>query len=390
METQSTLAIPDGVISKLPRELMEPHVRRMWDFYEKVPGAALVRREFGYYCLDAWREQGLPQDADLAKLFQYDPPSSHGLGQLGWCEAAFSPVFENGKLIEDRGDCEVVQDFAGRHVLFFKGRRNGFMPEYLDHPVKDMKSWTELVKWRLDPASPERYADLGKRMGDAKAAAAKGYRIVQGVAGGYMYLRSLMGPEHLLYMFYDQPELVHDCMKTWFDLADFVTAKHQAQVTIDELFLAEDICYNHGPLISPDMMREFLFPYYKQLIKNVRARQIDKARHLYLQIDTDGLADPVIDVYKEIGMDVMSPFEVASGCDVVRAGREHPDLVISGGIDKRVLSGTKKDIDRHLEYIIPAMRARGGYCPTCDHGVPPEVSLENYRHYRKRCIELGG
>jgi len=390
MEMKSALEIPDGVSSKLPRELMEPHVRRMWDFYEKVPGAPLVRREFGYYCLDAWREQGLPENADLAEIFKYDPSSSHGLGQLGWCEAAFSPVFENGKLIEDRGDCEVVQDFAGRHVLFFKGRRNGFMPEYLDHPVKDMKSWTELVKWRLEPSSSERYADLGKRMNEAKAAAAKGHRIVQGVAGGYMYLRSLMGPEHLLYMFYDQPELVHDCMKTWFELADVVTAKHQAHVTIDELFLAEDICYNHGPLISPDMMREFLFPYYKQLIKNVRARQIDKARHLYLQIDTDGLADPVIDVYKEIGMDVMSPFEVASGCDVVRAGREHPDLVISGGIDKRVLSGTKKDIDRHLEYIIPAMRARGGYCPTCDHGVPPEVSLENYMHYRKRCLELGG
>ena len=47
------------------------------------------------------------------------------------------------KVLEDRGDYEVVQDFAGRHVLYFKGRRDGFMPEYLDHPVKDMKTWEE-------------------------------------------------------------------------------------------------------------------------------------------------------------------------------------------------------------------------------------------------------
>ena len=89
-------------------------------------------------------------------------------------------------------------------------------------------------------------------------------------------------------------------------------------------------------------------------------------------------------------MDVMSPFEVASGCDVVGLGREYPDLMMAGGIDKRVLAESKEAIDAHVEYILPAMRARGGYIPTCDHGVPEEVSLENYMHYRKRCIELGG
>ena len=68
-------------------------------------------------------------------------------------------------------------------------------------------------------------------------------------------------------------------------------ARHQQHVTLDEIFLAEDICYNHGPLISPDMMREFLLPYYQQLIANVKARQIDRTRHLYVQIDTDGYAD---------------------------------------------------------------------------------------------------
>jgi len=43
---------------------------------------------------------------------------------------------------------------------------------------------------RLDPASPERYADLEERMGDAKTQAARGMMIVQNLIGGYMYLRS--------------------------------------------------------------------------------------------------------------------------------------------------------------------------------------------------------
>ena len=134
-------------------------------------------------------------------------------------------------------------------------------------------------------------------------------------------------------------------MKTWFELADAVIAKHQEVLTIDEIFFAEDICYNNGPLISPDMMREFLFPYYQQLISNLKSRQIDKDRHLYVQIDTDGFANPTIPVYQEIGMDVMSPFEVASGCDVVEIGKQYPDLVMSGGIDKRILASTKDEIE---------------------------------------------
>ena len=115
-----------------------------------------------------------------------------------------------------------------------------------------------------------------------------------------MYLRSLIGPiQTAIHGFYDSPELIHDCMRTWFDLADAVIGRHQEHVTLDELFLAEDICFNSGPLISPDMMREFLFPYYQQLIINIKARQLDRTRHLYVQIDTDGWAAPVIPVYKE-------------------------------------------------------------------------------------------
>ena len=89
-------------------------------------------------------------------------------------------------------------------------------------------------------------------------------------------------------------------------------------------------------------------------------------------------------------MDAMSPFEVASGCDVVALGKQYPELAMFGGIDKRILADSKEAIDREVERILPIMRERGGFIPTCDHGVPEEVPYENYLHYRKRCVELGG
>jgi len=364
--------------------------KKLRDTYALKAGAPFYQKEFGLWmCLDIWYANGLPRDVDLDEFFMFDKSGFHQLGQLGWCEAAFKPEYEE-KILEDRGEHEVVQDTAGRGVLYFKGKRQGFMPEYVTHPVKDMKTWQEHVKWRLDPSNPKRYAEIEKRMSEAKAAAAKGLMIQQNVIGGYMFLRSLMGPEDIMYVFYDKPELVHDCMQSWLKLADAVLAKHQEYVAIDEIYFGEDICYNHGPLVSPDMIKEFLFPYYQQLIKNAKARQAKDARKIYIQLDTDGDCRPVIDLYREgIGMDMLDPFEVASGCDVVEIGKQYPWLIMSGGIDKRVLTEDRDTIDRYIEGILPIMRKRGGYIPTCDHGVPPEVSWQNYLHYRKRCVEYG-
>ena len=386
--------IKDGIYQMVDKKDMVPEALKIRNFYDMVPDAPIIQRPFGFLCYEAWAEAGhmtLDEDATvegsrLFNLFGFDKSGKYILQGLGWCEAGLCPIFDE-QIVEDRGKYEVVIDPAGRHVLLFKGRKHGFMPEYLDHPVKDRKTWEEQIKWRMDPKTPERYVDFDKQMQEGKIAAAQGKAIAQHLVGGYMYLRSLMGPEDLLYQFYDNPDLIHECMQTWLELADGVIAKYQQHLTIDEVFIAEDICYNCASLISHDMIREFLFPYYQQLLTNIKRRNLDKNRPFYFQVDTDGKAETVIDVYKEIGMNYMSPFEVASGSDVVAIAKKYPDLLMGGGIDKRILAQGPEAIDRHLDYIMPYMKKRGGYIPTCDHMVPAEVSFENYMHYRKRMLE---
>ena len=379
----------DGIYGMVPRDKMVPEAVKMRDFYDLKPDAPIYMEEFGFYSLERWQREGhIAKGENLAKRFGFDTGGFVPAGRLGWCEAAFYPAFEV-KVLEDRGDYELAQDHAGRHVLYFKGRRSGFMPEYVDHPVKDRKTWEEDVKWRMDPETPGRLDGFDEEIIRLKAAAAQGRMIRQSIIGGYMYLRSLMGPVDLLYKFYDDPELIHECMQTWLILADRITGRYQQHITFEDVFFGEDICYNKGPLISPDMIREFLFPYYQQLLINIKRRQLDAARKLHVQLDTDGFSDTVIDLYREgIGMDYLSPFEVASNCDVVRTGREYPDLLIRGGMDKRVLAQGREAIDQMVDAILPVMRRRGGYIPTCDHGVPEEVSFENYMHFRNRLKEF--
>lgn len=385
----------DGIHAMVPLERMSKAAIKRRRTYEITPDADFIQTEFGYFCLDAWRAQGKIQgehhawqyDAYTKEKFFLEDDGRFFLHGMNWLGAEFYPQFED-KVLEDLGDKEIVQDSYGRKVLVYKRSRSGYMPEYIGHPVKDMGSWEALCAWRLNPETEQRYRDLDQRIPLAIEAAHEGTMIVQKICGGYMYLRSLMGPEELLYMFYDDPELIHACMENWLRLADAVVAYHQKFLTLDELFFAEDITYNMGPLISPDMIREFLFPYYTKLIENTRKRQLDPSRKLYLQLDTDGNCESVIPLYQSIGFNVFSPFEVASGSDVVEIGKRFPDIVISGGIDKREFSKSKEALGAYLDRLLPVMKHRGGYIPTCDHGVPEEADFDAYVYYRKRCLEM--
>jgi len=363
--------------------------KKMWDFYNFVPGAKIHQQEFGFGegTLERWKSEGhIDDNTNLDELFGFDDKGAHHwINMLAWCEPPLVPWFDI-EILEDRGDHELVQDHAGRHVLYFKGRRNGFMPEYVDHPVKSIADFDDKIAPRMCFETPERQEAIKQAIANAKKVQSEnGSVLANTMVGGYMYLRSLTGPEGALYLFYDDPDLIHHAMEKWFEIVDKTSEMMQREIEFDEVFLAEDICYNSGPLISPDMMRKFLFPYYNRAIDNMKKRQ-DKKFHI--QIDSDGDCRPVIDVYKEIGMNYMSPFEVASGCDVVEIRKKYPDLLIRGGIDKRVLAAGKDAIDKEIDRIMPFMVERGGFIPSCDHGVPPEVSFENYMHYRKRMAEF--
>ncbi|MHB1152997.1 MAG: uroporphyrinogen decarboxylase family protein [Eubacteriales bacterium] len=357
---------------------------KLKDFLNRTPNKPFYQCEFGYYCMDRWIEDGYikPGD-DLSLLFGFDPNEIFYLTDAGGCSAPFRPAFED-KILENRGKYELVQDGAGRHVLYFKGRRNGFMPEYVNHPVKDILSWERECLWRMNPHSKGRLEQAAENAVRAASEHSAGKTIKVYLVGGYMYLRSLIGPIELLYMFYDNPTLIHMCMNAWFEVADAVIEIYQKYTEIDVILFDEDICYKTGSLISDDMICEFLKPYYDSIIKKAKKRSEKK---IHIELATDGYIPAVIDRYISMEFNWFSPFEVAADCDVVEIGRRYPDILISGGIDKRILAENCEAIDRMCDRIFPQMLARGGYFPTCDHGVPEEVPFYNYLHYRKRCLE---
>jgi len=76
--------------------------------------------------------------------------------------------------------------------------------------------------------------------------------------------------------------------------------------------------------------------------------------------------------------------------DPIRLRREYGrDLRLWGGVDKREIAKGPAAIDAHLRELLPLIE-EGGYIPTVDHTVPPDISWDNFCYYmdaKKRLLE---
>ncbi len=192
--------------------------------------------------------------------------------------------------------------------------------------------------------------------------------------GFFWWPRILLGIEGHLMAFYDCPDLMHrinrDLLAFNLRMLDAVCAV----VTPDMVGIAEDMSYNHGPMLSRECFDEFLLPYYRQLIPAIKARGIK------VLVDTDGMVEPMIPWILDAGFDGIYPLERQAGVDVARIRQEYPHLLMLGGYDKMVLTQGETAMRAEFERLLPVMRA-GGYIPSVDHNTPPGVSLANYRLY---------
>jgi len=186
--------------------------------------------------------------------------------------------------------------------------------------------------------------------------------------------RTLLGIEGHLYAFYDQPELMHEINS---DLTEFnIRVIREIGRICQPQFMtfAEDLSYNHGPMLSKQNFDEFLAPYYKRLIPVIKETGIIPI------IDSDGDITTCIPWFEEVGIEGILPLERMAGVDVAQIRKNHPRFKMIGAFDKTVMHKGEAAIRREFERLLPVMRS-GGFIASVDHQTPPGVSLNQYRGY---------
>jgi uroporphyrinogen decarboxylase len=336
--------------------------------------AEVCQFEWGYWpeTLARWQAEGMtaanPWEA-LGITYYHRVP----------VETRLFPPFAT-EVIEDRENSRIVRDAMG--VTKEEAKDSTAFPRFIRHPVENMADFLAL-KERLNPDTPGRFPPDWPEQ--ARALARRDSILVMGgiEISFFGWHRDLMGVTNLLMAYYDQPELVHAISRHHLAFLKTMYARILRDVKFDFIFVWEDMSYKNGPLISPAMVREFMLPYYRELVGFFRS--FGDYRFL---LDSDGDVSALIPLFIEAGIDGMLPFEVAAGMDIRRVAAAYPDLFIAGGLDKRELAKGRAAIDRELEAKLPAMFKRGGYLPTMDHHVPPEVSYADFQYYLERVREL--
>jgi uroporphyrinogen decarboxylase len=139
-----------------------------------------------------------------------------------------------------------------------------------------------------------------------------------------------------------------------------------------------------GPLISPRMIREFIMPNYKKIKAFADAHGIPA-----IALDTDGDCTALVPLFMECGINLIMPFEVAAGSDILEYRQLYPGLGIMGGIDKIEIAKGREAIDRELIRILP-MLSQNGYFAMLDHLIHPEISWEDFKYYTARLKDMIG
>lgn len=256
------------------------------------------------------------------------------------------------------------------------------MPEYVRYPVRDRESW-EFYKQRHTPREFMSAADLevNCRRFDNRTKP-----LCIGAGSTYGTVRGLMGTEAASLALHDDPDLVHD-ITNW----HLQRVRRDAFPLIERLRpeivgLGEDLCYNHGMLLSPAQFDAFFGAYYQEICDCAHANGAD-----IVAIDTDGNAMEFTSVAARYGVNAIYPYEVKSGNDLFALRETHPDFVLFGWLEKEAVNeGNEAAIEPEIMSKVPALLAKGGYFPNGDHGIQPPVTFPSLCQFMTLLHEVCG
>jgi len=283
---------------------------------------------------------------------------------------------------EDKRYITFIDGMGRKRIALKEGMIRGMrvsMDSYVEHPVKTREDFRHIKSgYEIDfeDRLPENWADV-------KASLKKSLRPSMFLDryfasfGYYSMLRNWMGTEGLSYMFYDDPGLVHDCLNF---LTEFITTFLTialSEVSFDLYYIHEDLAGRNGPLLSPDLFKRFFLPHYTKLVELLKSHGVKN-----VIVDTDGNFEVLIPLFLEAGVEGFGPIEAAAGMDALQLRKKYGNaFFMIGGIDKRVLTRDREAVKRELKRIIPPMLEQGGFIPTIDHSIPPDVRLDSFKYY---------
>jgi uroporphyrinogen-III decarboxylase len=316
--------------------------------------------------LSRWYDEGLPKEENVNEFFGFD--------RHGYVPIDFDPIprFDE-RVLADDGKTRTVIDPRGVTKREFK--TGSAMPHFLAFPISDRRSYEEYIE-RLDPEDPSRYPTNWEQL--VRKYSDRDYPLGLNIRGPFAFARDFIEFQQLMFLFYDDIGLMREMFQFHADFVIKLWEKALTDVEVDFVVMGEDMAYKTGPMISPSAVKDLLVPAYKRITQFLRENGVE-----IIMVDSDGDIRSLIPLFLEAGINGVLPMEVNANSDPYYIAKEYGEMppVMIGGIDKMKLISGREAIKRELNEKLPFLLERGGYIPSIDHLVPPDISLEDYLYY---------
>ena len=188
------------------------------------------------------------------------------------------------------------------------------------------------------------------------------------------YLTWLMGYESLCYALFDNKDLVDAIRNRLMEIYEGVMHRLLEYSRISIYWGSDDMGFRSGTLISPDDLREYVFPGHRQM-----ARMAHDAGKPYI-LHACGKLDMVMkDLIEDVKIDGKHSFEDTIE-KVTDAHESYGDkIALLGGIDVDFLCRSDEEaIRRRVRETLDECQPGGGYCLGTGNSVANYIPVDNY------------
>jgi uroporphyrinogen decarboxylase len=195
----------------------------------------------------------------------------------------------------------------------------------------------------------------------------------------------LMGLEGLSFALADDPDLVAAVFERVGRFQHRVVETLLRYDTIGAIWHADDIAFKTQLLVSPQVLRRHVFPWYTAMNRMAHSKGIPVVYH------SDGALQEVVEDIIGCGFDAMNPIEPpAMDINAIKS-QFGTRISIIGNIDLgyTLTRGTPDEVRAEVRQRIRDLAPGGGYAVSSSNSVPEYVPLANFNAMREATFEFG-
>lgn len=243
------------------------------------------------------------------------------------------------------------------------------LPASMGHPIPNVADQKNYVF--PNPDTPERFKTLEKALkkyGDYRG-------IVLNLRDGFSDMRDLLGYQNALMDMLIDKQNYTDLLRRVVDynlaLAELAVKRYDIRIVAT----TDDVCNATGPIISPRVYADVIFPYFKEVVQGYRALGLTVIKHC------DGNIMPYLGMWLEAGINCLDPIDPLGKLDMAEMKAKYGHLIcLKGNIDctGHLCTGTPEQVDEEVRVCLEK-GGPSGLIVSSSNTIHRGVKPENYR-----------